>query len=189
MKKLESRRHFLKAVLFSSGCFGLKGGDIGSESKKGDCEIELERLFLYLQKREMQEKAALFRKLKNQYGDAVLRMVSHQVMEETEIKLRETKGCNRGIEGVMENLWNHTHATHLFAVEKRSENFLKLRVTRCLYAEEMRRMNAADIGLAFYCSYDYGFCRGLNPRITFIRTRTLMEGADCCDHAYELKAN
>jgi len=50
----------------------------------------------------------------------------------------------------------------------------------------MRRLHAADIGSAFYCAYDYGFCSGLNPHIVFSRTKTLMSGDDCCNHNYEL---
>jgi len=33
-----------------------------------------------------------------------------------------------------------------------------------------------------------GFCEGLNPAIEFTRTKTLMQGDDCCDHAYALRA-
>ncbi len=188
MSKLESRRSFLKAALLSSGLLGLNWQGLCSNSQNADCDAELEDLFLHLQKREMKEKAALFRKLKDKYGDAVLRMVGEHVIEETETKLREAKISKRNIDGVLENLWDHTKATHEFTVARRTDSFLQLKVSRCLYAEEMRRLNAPDIGLAFYCAYDYGFCRGLNPRIKFFRTQTLMEGADGCDHTYELKA-
>jgi hypothetical protein len=51
----------------------------------------------------------------------------------------------------------------------------------------MRRHDAAEIGYAFYCAWDDGFCRGLNPKMTFTRTRTLMRGDDGCDHTYTLE--
>jgi hypothetical protein len=72
-------------------------------------------------------------------------------------------------------------------VEQQTPDFLKLRVTQCLFADAMRKHGAAKVGLAFYCAYDFGFCEGLNPKIDFARTKTLMEGDAFCDHAYELK--
>ena len=47
----------------------------------------------------------------------------------------------------------------------------------------MRGLHAAELGFAYYCAYDYGFCQGLNPALQFSRTKTLMQGADSCDHA------
>ena len=56
---------------------------------------------------------------------------------------------------------------------------LKLRVTKYLFADEMQRLAAADIGSAFYCAHDHGARGGLDPAIRFARTKTLMSGNDC----------
>jgi len=187
MNKMQSRRDFIRGVLVSSGFFGSIIIPPIINERKRDCTAELEKLFVELQKREIEEKAGLFKALTQRYGPEVLRVVEHFVVEETKKKLERAEVARRDIEGVMENLWNHTKSTHEFQVEERTNESLRLRVTRCLYAEEMRKLHADDIGFAFYCSYDHGFYRGLNPRLRFKRTKTLMMGDDCCDHTYELK--
>jgi hypothetical protein len=62
-----------------------------------------------------------------------------------------------------------------------------MKVTRCMWANMWRKFGAEDIGYVFQCCWDYGFCQGLNPAIEFTRTKTLMQGDDCCDHTYDLK--
>jgi len=57
------------------------------------------------------------------------------------------------------------------------------RFTRCLWAEVFRSLDAADIGLAI-CEGDGPAAAAFNPEIRFHRTKTLMEGDDCCDHVY-----
>ncbi len=57
------------------------------------------------------------------------------------------------------------------------------RFTRCAWAEIFRALDAADIGY-WICEGDGPAAAAFNPRIRFQRTKTLMEGADCCDHVY-----
>lgn len=186
MKNLESRRDFIKRALASGGFLGVARNLRSLDKDQQDCAGELEKLYIDLQKRDAREKAHLFKALTERFGDEVLRIVERFVIADTKARLGKAEIPRRDIEGIMENLWNRTQSTHEFQIERKTPRSLKLRVTRCLYAEEMRKWNAADIGFAFYCSYDYGFCEGLNPRMTFKRTKTLMKGDDCCDHTYEL---
>lgn len=64
------------------------------------------------------------------------------------------------------------------------ENFVSLRFTECLNAKVFRELDAADIGYATLCHGDEAWARAFNPKIKFVRTKTLMEGDDCCDHCY-----
>ncbi|MGI6207091.1 MAG: L-2-amino-thiazoline-4-carboxylic acid hydrolase [Anaerolineae bacterium] len=57
------------------------------------------------------------------------------------------------------------------------------RFTRCLWAEVYRELDAADIGF-WICEGDGPAAAAFNPAIRFSRTKTLMEGDDCCDHVY-----
>lgn len=57
------------------------------------------------------------------------------------------------------------------------------RFTRCLWAEVFRELDAADIGV-WICRNDGPTAAAYNPAIRFERTKTLMEGDDCCDHIY-----
>jgi hypothetical protein len=60
----------------------------------------------------------------------------------------------------------------------------ELKVTECLWAKTFREMGAADIGYLLLCHTDYADCQGFNPRITLTRSKTLMQGDDCCNHRF-----
>jgi len=147
---------------------------------------ETQSAYISKLKREMHQRAVLFRRLAAELGHRVLEIVDETTIEQTQELLQRAELPKRDLDTIMEILWNQTGDTAELTVEEKSPNLLRLRVTRCLFADEMRKLNAADIGLAFYCAYDYGFCQGLNPAIKFTRTKTLMQGDDCCDHTYEL---
>jgi len=67
------------------------------------------------------------------------------------------------------------------------EDFVSFRFTECLNAKVFRELKAADIGYATLCHGDEAWARAYNPKIRFIRTKTLMDGDDCCDHCYILE--
>ena len=67
------------------------------------------------------------------------------------------------------------------------EDLVSFRFTECLNAKVFRELNAADIGYATLCHGDEAWARAYNPKIRFIRTKTLMEGDDYCDHCYILE--
>lgn len=150
-------------------------------------DLKMQQFYTTILKQEMNKRAILFRKLMEAYGDKVLDIVEENVIEQTVEKLQQAKLPERDLNTVMEILWNQMGDLAEFTVEESTPEFLRLKVTRCLFADEMRTLNAAGIGFAFYCSYDHGFCQGLNPDIRFTRTKTLMQGDDFCDHTYELK--
>jgi hypothetical protein len=75
---------------------------------------------------------------------------------------------------------------HAFTVEtvEDTPKAVELRVTECLYAKIFREMGAAELGYALICHRDYADCKGFNPKITMIRTKTLMQGDDHCNHRF-----
>ena len=60
--------------------------------------------------------------------------------------------------------------------------------TECLYAKTFREADAADIGYAAFCHGDYAWTSAFNPEMKMIRTKTLMQGHDCCNHRSVLEA-
>ncbi len=65
------------------------------------------------------------------------------------------------------------------------ENVQAYRFTYCLWADVFRQLGAPKIGL-WICQGDESAIRAFNPNIVFKRTKTLMEGHDCCNHVYYL---
>jgi hypothetical protein len=66
------------------------------------------------------------------------------------------------------------------------ENLVSWRVTECLNAKVFREVDAAEIGYATLCHGDEAWAKAFNLNIQFTRTKTLMEGHDCCDHCYRI---
>ena len=62
-----------------------------------------------------------------------------------------------------------------------TERVFEVRVTECLWAKTFRDGDASDIGYAALCHTDYAASQAFNPKIRLIRTKTLMQGDDCCD--------
>ena len=77
--------------------------------------------------------------------------------------------------------WLHT-CTH--EIIEDTDKVLQVKYTECIYAEIFREENAQDIGYAAFCHGDFAIFSALDPRITLIRTKTLMQGDDCCDHRF-----
>ena len=44
-----------------------------------------------------------------------------------------------------------------------------------------------ELGATLSCHRDAALIEGFDPEVTFERTQTLMEGADCCDFRYSKK--
>ena len=63
-------------------------------------------------------------------------------------------------------------------------NGIQFCVTRCPHAELGARLNAANWLSALVCAGDPHIAASFDPPIRFERTKTLMQGHDCCDHAY-----
>lgn len=184
MNVLKTRRNFLKAAAFT-GCV-LPLNRLMWQAQD-ECADRLNIMRIRYQKGFAVERAQLFKKLVSEYGSGVLEIVKQNTIEDSRRTLQQSNLNKRDLDTVIEILWKPSEGILKYQIEQQSQEFLKLRVTECIFAEAMRENDAADIGLAFYCAYDYGFCEGLNPDIIFTRTKTLMEGHGYCDHTYVLK--
>ena len=182
-----TRRHFLKRTLLTGGVLPLCAHRFVWQNENQDCEKKLQELNLRFQKRQIHDRAVLFKKLIKQYGAGILDIVQQNSIDETRKILQNADLPHRNLNIILEILWEPAKDVLNYEIVEKSEHHLKMKVTWCLFAEEMLKEDAADIGFAFYCAYDYGFCEGLNPDIQFTRTKTLLTGHDHCNHAYVLK--
>ena len=78
------------------------------------------------------------------------------------------------------------HALSLEVVEDTDEA-LEIKVTECLWAKTFRESGAPDLGYATLCHPDFAFPQAFNPKIRMTRTKTLMQGDDCCNHRWVLE--
>jgi hypothetical protein len=75
-----------------------------------------------------------------------------------------------------------------FQIIEDTPRAFEAKVTECLWAKTYRDLNAADLGYILSCYGDYAAAEGFNPKMRMIRTKTLMQGDDCCNHRYVLEA-
>jgi len=69
-------------------------------------------------------------------------------------------------------------------VIEESDKVYEIRVTECLWAKTFQERNAADIGYATICYGDFSDARAYHSKVKLERTKTLMQGHDCCDHRW-----
>jgi hypothetical protein len=60
----------------------------------------------------------------------------------------------------------------------------ELKVTECIWADTFHLAGAGNIGYAAVCWGDYAWASAFNEKIVMVRDKTLMEGADICNHRY-----
>lgn len=72
----------------------------------------------------------------------------------------------------------------IFEILEDSANVFAIKVKECLWAKTFRESDAADIGYAAICHGDFAMAKAFNPKLRMLRTKTLMQGHDCCDHKW-----
>jgi hypothetical protein len=72
-------------------------------------------------------------------------------------------------------------------VVEESESAFEIHVSQCLWAKTFRAQEAGDVGYAAVCHPDYMAATTLNPKMRMIRTKTLMQGHDCCNHRWVME--
>lgn len=66
-----------------------------------------------------------------------------------------------------------------------TERAFELKVTECIWETLFREAGlAGEIGHAAVCNMDYSWPREFNPDFKMERSKTLMQGHDCCNHRY-----
>ena len=68
-----------------------------------------------------------------------------------------------------------------------NEHAFDMKITECLTEVVFREADALDLGYACVCHADFGLTEGMDINIKLIRTKTLMQGHDCCNHRYVLE--
>ena len=61
-------------------------------------------------------------------------------------------------------------------------------VTQCPYHTKYKELGLVALGVVMSCCRDEPHARGFNPKLKLVRSKTLMEGQDCCDFRYYLES-
>jgi hypothetical protein len=82
--------------------------------------------------------------------------------------------------------WGSGGAYNLVELELTDERY-SFDITRCRYAEMYRQLGLQELGVTLSCSRDFDLVKGFNPKMKLTRTKTIMEGGDCCDFRITLE--
>lgn len=80
--------------------------------------------------------------------------------------------------------WKHALT---FEIVEDTDTAFEVKVTECIWAKTFHDFKAADIGYAMVCHADFAMAKAYNPKMKLIRTKTLMQGHDCCNHRYVME--
>lgn len=135
--------------------------------------------------------AGLLRALTAEYGDLAGRTVERFL----ELELRrdwaqvgkEKARPGTEIDDFIHVLWDPLRAQGFeYTVEKDARS-ARFRVSRCPIRELAEKTGLHDWCYHLACSTDFFSTPAFSERIEFSRTRTLMQGHDCCDHTYRYR--
>lgn len=147
--------------------------------------------FYHSEKRHLREKVAIFHALEKKFGVGVRELVKEERAKSIRSQWSEIAKQTSGIsiKDLIETLWDPLQQKGIvhYEVIETKETKTRLKVTSCLFARLVKELNIPrDWGYDLYCSDDEHMVRGFNQRMKFIRSKTLMEGHDCCDHCYQM---
>lgn len=124
-------------------------------------------------------------RLGHQVVTALDDMIAQDTLQEWEQKAAQEPGNT--IEDLIRLLWEPLRAQGFeFTIERR-EDGVQMHCTRCPLADRAKAIGGAEWMVHLYCGTDPHMAAGFNPQMGFRRTKTLMEGHDCCDHFYFYK--
>ena len=79
--------------------------------------------------------------------------------------------------------WTRDDALRI-EMREQTDDRLSFDVTRCRYAEMYRSLGIPELGAVLSCNRDAALIEGFNPKVSFVRTQTIMQGATHCDFRY-----
>lgn len=196
-----SRREFLLNVLPAGALLGLGCGHLlsptaGQEEQKAaekthkflaDSGMSFQEVFLFA----YGGFAGLMKSLGREIGkDKLIEMIKNVSDESAKQVAQRLSEEGRQIDFATFRARRRTRSSRFgdhtvtSAIIEDTDKAFEIKITECLWAKTFRDLGAADIGYADVCYGDFAMAGVSNPRIKLIRTKTLMQGHDCCNHRY-----
>jgi L-2-amino-thiazoline-4-carboxylic acid hydrolase len=192
------RREFLLNLLpagslFCLGCGDLSAWSAGQEVQKA---VEMKHKFQEDSGMSFQEVFEFaykgFARLMKSFGDEIgkdnlvemmKRVIDNEIKKEAlkeakDFQVNDFASFRAGLRKEPDRFWGHVQTD---TIVEDTDKAIESRVTECLFAKTFRDADAADIGYAYFCYGDFAMARAYNPKLRLIRTKTLMNGDDCCN--------
>ena len=132
----------------------------------------------------VKQQLTLFEALRDKFGSDVAQVVE-QSNSASVCQAYLAGATGEGtIEALINLVWEPLRSQGFEFTVTPSEKGVQIQCTACPWARLYRNLGGAEWGYRLYCAVDEPLVEGFNPNIGFKRTKTLMEGDDCCDHLY-----
>lgn len=136
--------------------------------------------------------AELMKGLSEKYGEAAPKAVGKYVVESTKqdytaIGARESHEGTE-IEDFIRVLWGPLPELGFEFTSKTNGTDVEFHVTKCPLHNLAEMTGLHDWIFQLACATDYYSATSFSPRINFSRSKTLIEGCDCCNHSYSYKS-
>jgi len=128
----------------------------------------------------------------NDQFPALLRGASSEAASEAPVKVKPEPG--KDMENFIRYFLNDLMPAPIYRaaltwdIVEKSSTALEFRFSQCLWASTFRAEDASEIGYATVCYGDYAYTKAISPSIKLIRTKTLMQGDDCCNHRFVVES-
>ena len=186
----EKRRQFLSRFLPFGMMTCMACPKVFAFSGSAENDISSDQEKLYKERSEMSYEA-IFNFAFRDHLIPLLKTLSEKYnKEEFLILMREVASKALSVKEVMDKsnsnlnqvFWKHVLEREV--IEDSDEAF-ELKITKCLWEKVYREANATDLGYALACHTDFATAEASNQIL--IRTKTLMQGDDCCNHRWIYK--
>lgn len=136
------------------------------------------------------EKIILLDALKDRFGSEVITVVDEVVAKRAQrygSMIAQREGVS-SLADFIRLLWEPEQSGGLtFSIEPSMEG-VQIYCTACPMYDLACEMNNREWMYHLVCAADPYIATGFNPKIGLRRTKTLMEGDECCNHFYFMKA-
>jgi len=136
------------------------------------------------------EMAELIRGLHEKFGDEVYKTVAKLNGDKAFNEWKEItqKKGNNSIDDLIKLLWEPLkNEGFQYEIIGKTETGVQLKCTYCPIVDLAKYCGITKEALHMFCQNDFYIAEGFNSKIGLKRTKTLMEGHDCCDHFYYMK--
>lgn len=133
--------------------------------------------------------ARILKIMKEHFGEAAYQAVvkaQGEAIRSQWHNIAEEAG-NNSIEALIKHLWEPLRASGFEYTMEETESGFQMNCTKCPGVDMAKRHGITEEVYCLSCESDPFIAEGFNPNIGFKRTKTLMQGHNCCDHFYYYK--
>lgn len=93
---------------------------------------------------------------------------------------------NNTLENLAEHYLQAAAANPNMEVLEVTDSYIATKTMRCRFCEAFAELGAPEL-TSLLCASDYVYIKGYNPNMFLVRTKTVFDGDDYCDHKWTLK--